>query len=272
MTDSKIDSERGKAYQAISLFLIILSVFFLIKIVHSFNRDSYMKDGQRHTITLTGHGEVQAVPDIATFYFTITKEAKTVKEAQGMVADVEKAAIDALKELGVEEKDIQATSTSFYPRYEYQSTSGARLSCNQWGCPPDAGKRVTVGYEASESITVKVRNLEDVGAIQQALGNIAVTNLNGPDFSIDDEEGLKAEARRKAIENAKEKAKVLAGDLGVRLAKIASFQENTGGFYPMYEKASLMTAEDSAGNATPAVLPAGENTISSDVIIVYEIR
>ncbi len=265
-----IPNENKKSlYRAVLVLLIVLCVYFVVKTMwewRSYNSIS------ASTISLSGYGEVQAVPDIANVYFTITKEASTVKDAQDMVAEVEKSAIDMLKENGVAEKDFQATNASFYPKYEYRSESGVRLACNQWGCPPSAGKQVIIGYEASESITVKVRNTDDVGKIMQGLGTLGVTGLNGPNFAIDDEDALKMEARRLAIKDAKEKAKTLAKDLGVHLGRIASFQED-GGYYPvMYKTEVANMALDSVSSGAPATLPTGENTISSTVTIMYEIK
>ncbi len=261
---------RKNLYGALGLLALILCAFFILKFLTELRAQ---KEISSSTITIGGYGEVQAVPDIANVYFTITKEGKTVKEAQDAVAEVEKGAIDSLKTNDVEEKDVQASNASFYPKYEYQSPSGARLSCNQWGCPPSAGKQVIIGYEASESINVKVRNTDSVGKIMQDLGTMGVTNLNGPDFSIDDEEALKVEARREAIENAKEKARTLARDLGVRLGKISSFSEDGGAYPYMFAKTESMNAEgDMMAQSAPAALPRGENTIASQVTITYEIR
>ena len=66
-----------------------------------------------NTVTLSGHGEVNAVPDIANVYFTIRKEGKTVKEAQNAVALIEKSSLDFLKSNDVAEKDIKTTNSSF---------------------------------------------------------------------------------------------------------------------------------------------------------------
>ena len=75
-----------------------------------------------------------------------------------------------------------------------------------------------------------------------------------------------------AIEDAKEKAKVLSRDLGVRLGRVASFSES-GNYYPYYATANLYKAEDATQSSAPLPeLPKGENTISSDVTITYEIR
>ena len=267
----EVSNENKKSlYRAVLILLIILSVYFAVKVMGEWRSYNAISTS---TISLSGYGEVSAVPDIANIYFSITKEAKTVKEAQDMVAEIEKSALDVLKQNSVDEKDFQANNASFYPKYEYQSVGGVRLPCNQWGCPPSAGKQVITGYEATESITVKIRKTEDVGAIMQGLGTIGITDLSGPNFAIDDEEGLKMEARREAIKDAREKAKVLAKDLGVRLGKIANFEEG-GGYYPiMYKSGVANLALDGAQEASaPASLPTGENTISSTVNIVYEIK
>lgn len=239
-------------------FLVAVGVGLLTESIR--NENNELKD----TISFTGHGEVTAVPDLASVYFTISKDAKTVKEAQTLVALVEKKALDLLKENKVEEKDIKTSDASFYPKYEYQKTF-----CTQYSCPPS--RSVIVGYTSSESITVKVRNTDDAGKIIEGLGVIGVSNLNGPNFSIDNEDGLKAEARKKAIDDAKAKAKILAKDLGIRLGKITSFNES--GDYPMMYATKSMAMEDSVGGVAPvAQLPKGENTISSDVTITYEIK
>ena len=232
-----------------------------------------MGNSETNTITLSGHGEVTAVPDIANVYFTIRKTAKTGKEAQTSVAVIEKKALDFLETKGVDEKDIKTENASVYPKYDYvrklcpQTEIGGVVS-PAYDC---GGKQVLSGYEASESITVKIRNTDDAGTIMQGLGTTGVSNLSGPNFSIDDEDALKAEARKKAIDNAKEKAKVLAEDLGVSLGRIADFSEE-GNYYPiMYGKTAMMDSAVSSVLA-PAELPKGENTISSDITITYEIK
>lgn len=261
-----LTKEKSNLIKAGGLFLIIVSVYFVIRIASEFK--NYGANKETSMITLSGHGEVQAVPDIASVYFTISKDAKTVKEAQDMVAKIEKSVLDVLKKNGVAEKDIKTDNASFYPKYEYKYDTKL-VPCNEYGCPPQNGKNIIVGYTASESITVKVRNTDDAGKIMQGLGETGVSNLNGPNFMIDDEDALKAEARKKAIDDAKEKAKVLAKDLGVRLVRVTNFSENGGYAYPvMYGKDMMNASAESA----PASLPKGENTISSDVSITYEIR
>lgn len=266
----EIPSEYKKnIYRVLLSFLIILSLYFAVKFLSEFKSYSMIGNNELSTITLSGHGEIQAVPDIASVYFTINKEAKTVKEAQAFVAEIEKKALDFLKENNILQKDIKTSSASFYPKYEYKYDTKI-MPCNEFGCSPRPGKSVITGYTASESITVKVRNTDDVGKIIQGLGTLGVSDLNGPNFAIDNEEGLKAEARKLAIDDAKEKAKILAKDLGVDLGPIVSFNES--GNYPMPMYAKTMMEDSVSSVSTPAEIPKGENTISSDVTIVYEIR
>lgn len=260
--------QKVKLYRGLKIALIAFLVAF---IVQSFSEDrSYGRDDtkQVNTISFSGHGEVSAVPDIANVDFTIEKDAKTVKEAQDGVAQIEKKSLDFIRANNVADKDIKTTNSSFYPKYEYQVEKQI-APCTQYGCPPTPGKNVIVGYTASESITVKIRNTDDAGKIIQGLGSVGVSNLNGPNFAVDKEDDLKIGARKLAIDDAKIKAQSLAKDLGVRLGKITSFSET--GNYPvpmMYAKDSMMGASAVA----PAELPKGENKITSDVTITYEIR
>lgn len=249
----------------------VVLVFGMI-LVSSFNSRHDMmgyKDGQENVITVTGHGEINAVPDIANISFSISKDANTVKEAQSLVAEIENKVLSSLKENKIEDKDIKTTNASFYPKYEYRYDTKI-VPCTQFNCPPQNGNNVIVGYTASETITIKVRDTDTAGKIIQDLGALGVTDLNGPNFAIDDEDGLKEQARKEAIKEAKDKARVLSRDLGIRLGKITSFNENGGG-YPSpiyYAKATLESADAGA----PAELPKGENTISSDVTITYSIK
>ena len=250
--------QKEKIYRGLRIALIA----FLVAVAVNFLVDSRYEKPE-NTITFSGHGEVTAVPDIANVYFTISQNAKTVKEAQTLVAGIEKKSLDFLKTNNVLDKDIKTANASFYPKYDY-----GQIYCIKYPCPQR--NPVIVGYTASESITVKVRNTDEVGKIMQGLGTLGVSDLNGPNFSIDNEEELKTQTRKKAIDNAKEKAEVLAKDLGIRLGKITAFSESGNYPVPMYAKGMMM---DSVSGVSPqAEIPKGENTISSDVSITYEIR
>jgi uncharacterized protein YggE len=255
--------KTNNKYLIIGGIIVIVAVFGMGMTFMGQNSYVLRNENNQNVITVTGHGEVQAVPDIANISFSIRKEAKTVKEAQAQVAEIEKKVLESLKANNILEKDIKTVSASFNPKYEYKYG----IACNQYNCP---GRNVVVGYEAYENINLKIRSTDDTGKIMQELGAIGVTDLYGPNFTVDNEDDLKVVARKKAIDDAKAKAKVLAKDLGIRLGKMTSYNE--GGNYPTPMYAKTMMADSAVGASAPAELPKGENTISSDVTITYEIR
>lgn len=251
-------------------WLWIAFLAFLIAVGVSILTETLRVESNRpeNTISFSGHGEVYGNPDIATVNFTIRKEAKNVKDAQAGVSLVEKNVLAFLKESKVEDKDIKTVNVSFNPKYEYQYE---KTVCAQYPCPPVPGKSVIVGYEAYETVNVKVRNTDDAGKIVEGLGKLGVSELNGPNFAIDKEDALKDEARKQAIDNAKEKAETLAEELGIHLGKITSFNENGNYPMPMYDRAMMGAVSYKAESSAPA-LPKGENLITSDVTITYEIK
>jgi len=261
------DNTKKSALRYVPILTIILSLFL---IVHTVNALRDYNDGEipNNIISVSGDGEVFAAPDIATFSFSVTEEGRDVKDAQTKVTVKIDAAIKAIKNLGVEDKDIKTTDYNAYPKYEYSNSV-----CTQFSCPPS--KQTLVGYEVTQTISIKVRKVDDAGKMLEAAAGAGVTNVSGLSFTIDDEDALMREARQMAIDEAKEKAKQLAKDLGVKLVRIVNFSEN-GGPYPMFYKAELQANGRGGADAAVAMpapsLPTGENKITSNVTITYEIR
>ena len=224
------------------------------------------------TINVDGTGYVIAVPDVATFTFSVSETAKTVVDAQAKATAKTIVALKAVRYQGVADKDISTQSYNINPHYDYQT---AVCPANSSGvvtyCP--GGKSVLTGYDVSQSIQVKVRDLTKAGAILTSVGSLGVQNVNSLSFSVDDPVKVQSDARNKAIADAKSKADVLAKQLGVRLARVISFSENNGGGYPrpMYATMSASIAKDSSGSVSPEI-PTGEQKVTSNVSITYEIQ
>ncbi len=258
--------QHGKLVRIASLTLLVLAVFLASRTVNEFKR--YHTIGSdapaQNTISVSGEGEAFAVPDVATFTFSVTEEALVVAEAQQLASRKVDSALEFLRGEGVEERDIKTVGYNIYPRYEFE-----RTVCISYPCPE--GKRQLAGYEVSQTIEVKVRKLADAGTILGGLGEIGVQNVSGLAFSIDDEDAVKREAREEAIEEAKTKAKQLAKDLEVRLVRIVSFNESGG---PIYFRTYAAEAFGKGGEdaAIAPDVPAGENRIVSNVTITYAIR
>lgn len=234
----------------------------------------------RNTITVTGEGEVTAIPDVGEFSFAVVKEAKNVEEAQEALSGTMNGIIDALKNAGISEKDIKTINYNIVPKYEYRRRDILPITTGSDGVsgaapaemyyPPGPGEQVLVGYEVSHWILVKVRDVHDTGALLQTVGSMGGTNVSGINFTVDSEEAYLNDARKKAIDDAKEKASVLANDLGVRLVRVVSFSEYGGG--PIYYRATLDAKAEGYGGGAPPEVPVGENTITSNVTIVYAIE
>lgn len=262
--------EKNKLAKIAVVLGTILSVFVFVKLINEIKtfRTIGRGDTPINTIVVTGEGEVYASPDIASLSFSVRDTKKTVAEAQTEVEKKIAASLAFLKENGVDEKDIQTTGTTFYPQYQYFDNY-----CRVDYCPP-AKSPVITGYEMSETVSVKVRAIDNVGKLIGGLGTIGVTDLSGPNFAIDDEDALKSEAREQAIAKAKAKAEALADDLGIRLGGIVSFSET--GNSPIYY--GYAKAENGMGYGGAAPMnqdlstSTGENKVVSNVTITYEIR
>lgn len=248
-----------------TILMSILSLYFVAKLVNEIKAGAYIgAQDQANTIQVTGEGEVFAVPDIATITFSARGEGVDVKTAQTKEADLVNKALAYVKSVGIAEKDTKVTSYNLQPKYQ----SIIAPVCRTYPCPTPEQK--IIGYEVYQSIEVKVRDTTKAGDIVAGLGGVGITDIYGPNFSIDDEDTLKADAREKAIADAREKAKILAKQLGVHVVRITGFQESSGGYPMMYAKADMAV---SSGAAAPSPeMPKGENKISSSVTITYEIR
>lgn len=250
------------ALGALALFLVVLTVYQL---------KSYRFIGSgvtaTNTISVSGDGEAFAVPDTASFSVTVQEEAKDVKTAQDAATKKSNDIVAYLKEAGIDDKDIQTTDYNIYPQYDY-----INAVCSGGYCPP--GKQELRGYQVSQTLTVKVRDTEQAGELLSGVGSKGASQVSGLNFELDIEaqHAKEAEARGKAIADARAKAEELARQLGVEIVRIVGFSE--GGGYGYYAKAEMaMDTRSSAGMAAPApAIPTGQNKITSNVQVTYEIR
>lgn len=256
---------KTKSRKVLLLLVIFLAVYFGIvnaaKIYSSYTNP--------HTIVITGTGEVSAVPDVSVISFTV-RSSDTAGDTQKLQSDIASMTGDLfskLKAVGIDEKDIKTTNYSVNPKYGSQDCS-SKVQTMIYP-PRPCNTSVVVGYEATESVDIKVRDTKNVAKVLSTLAEAKVTEVSGPNFQIDDPQKLKDQARDKAIVNAKEKAKILAKSLGVKVHTIISFSEDNGGSYPMMYKATAMDT-GMVGQSAPNIA-AGEQKITSNVYITFEI-
>lgn len=259
---------KNKYFTWLSVAVVAMLFLFLgAATIHQLKMTDSSSIDSRNTITVSGTGEAVAVPDIATFSFSVTKEAKTSAEAQKTATDISNKILDAVKKAGVAEKDIKTTNYSLYPKYDYPQVICPAIS--SVGCP--SGREVLRGYEITQSFEVKIRDIEKAGQIVVDATGAGATNINGPTFGIDKEDEVIAKARNEAINFAKNKAKLIADGLGVRLVRVVAFSENENSYaMPMLNKTTFGVGGADAVSAPQ--LPAGENKYSRTVQVTYEIR
>src|SRR3989338_9684199 len=250
----------------LGLFLIF---FIAVKIAKDIKAYDYIgRDvSSPNTISVSGKGEIVAKADIATFTFNVLEESPDVSDAQSRAAKKINDIIQFLKNNGIEEKDIKTINYNIYPRYDY-----IKLPEKSQIIPPVRDNRVLIGYEVNQGIEVKVRKIDSAGTVLSGVGNLGASNVSGLNFSIDEEDKLRKEARDLAIEDARENGKILARSLGVKVVRIINFSES--GYFPIYrEKFGAADMYMSVGGASSVPeIPTGENKITSQVNIVYEIR
>jgi len=217
------------------------------------------------TISVTGEGEILAVPDIGSFSFAVTADgadAATAQEASGTKIN---AILAYLKEQGIEDKDVKVQNYNLYPKWRYEE----RLCPLGSYCPP--GERVADGFEVSQSIAVKVRDTKSAGAIIAGVGERGATDVSNLSFTIDDIDALRDEARNLAIADAKENAKVLAKQLNVRVVRLVGYYESGGSPEP-YMDLRTMAMDKKESGFGGAEMPVGEQGTTVMVNVTYEIK
>jgi len=262
-TDNKLAMSSG--ILGIIVLCIFGSLFLITKTIDQASKIGKNDNPYNNSISMNGEGEVVAIADVAIFNFAVSESALKVEDAQKTAAEKINKALEYLKTQGIQEKDIKTTSYNVNPKYEWKQGI-----CNQNFC--DGGKNVLTGYEVSQNIDVKVRDTSKAGEILAGIGSIGISNVSGLQFTVDDDEALKNEARAKAIKNAKDKAEAVAKSLGIKIVKVSSFYEEIDQPMPYdgYGRGGDMM-EAKVASVAPEI-PTGENKIISTVSVTFEIK
>ncbi len=234
---------------ASTAFVAVLIVFFAVKIKNEISGD--YRTIPAPSISITGEGKVVVKPDIATVSIGVVKSEKDVAKAQTEAAATLNKIIEFLKTKGVADSDIKTTNYGIGPRYDYKGTS----------------PRI-IGYEVRENLEIKIRDLEKSGEIL-SVGSLGANDVGSLRFTVDDLNKVKEAARNLAIKDAREKAKNLSENLGVRFGKVIAFYESNGGIQPMY-----LEDKSSGIGAGPVSVPVpiGQNEIKVQVTLTYEVK
>lgn len=204
------------------------------------------------TITVTGVGQVALAPDMATLTVGARHEAGTAAEALARTSAGVRGIFAVLEAAGVAPRDMQTTGLSVSPRW-------AR-SNSDMNAPP----RIT-GYVAANSVMVRLRDLDALGGVLDAVITDGANTLGGVSFGLQDPDEAEDDARRLAVEDAMNRATVLASAAGVALGPVLTMSE--GGASLPQPRMMMEAMSDTAG----VPVAAGELTVSARVNIVFQI-
>ncbi len=205
------------------------------------------------TITVSATGKATTVPDLATVDMTVAIDATTATQSQSDASAAMNTLLAAIKALGIGDADLTTSYFLTSEVYDY-----------------DVSPAVVKGYQSTQTLTVKIRDTNLTSSILDAGPKNGATTVAAVLFSIDDNTAALREARIKAIAKAKIEARDIAAAMHVKLGRIISYSESTGGSYPMY----YGRAEGDLLKATDTVAPpieVGTQETDLTVYITYSI-
>ncbi len=232
--------------------IIILVVLSLIKFFNLSYPVTITNQSVATELSVIGEGKVEVVPNAADLSAGLTANGTTAKEVQDKINEANNKIVSAMLAFNIDKKDIKTSNYSINPSYNYEP--GGTNSIN--------------GYTGNATITIKVKKTDQLPSMLQSATD-AGANQVYTNYSVDNPEKYREEARNKAIENAREQAQKLASQLGIKLGKVTNIVESGGGGPVMYEKALAMPL-DAGGGRTSASLEPGSQTITSTVTLFFE--
>jgi uncharacterized protein YggE len=205
-------------------------------------------------LDLTATGEVTRVPDIAIITAGVVSRSTTATGALQDSADRMSRVLAALKRAGIEDRDVQTSSVNLNPEYRYPENQAPQLT----------------GYTASNSVTIRFRDIRNSGKILDALVSQGANQINGPNLTIDRPDAALDEARANAIANGRARAELYARSLGLHIARVVSVSEN-GGYAvpPAPPPPPMMMAR---GERDSTTIQPGEQKLQVSLTMTFELQ
>ncbi len=221
----------------------------------SYGQSITLANDEMRTVRVVGEAERFVAPDTASLSFTITRRAATIGAATDSVNTRMAELLSYMESFGIEEKDIQTKNYNLNPEYRYEG---------------ETRNRIFDGYRINQSIAVVVRDLDNLEKVISGIGTQGVDGFSGPRFYVENDEEIREELRKEAIAHAKEKAKILGKDLGVRLDTIVGFSES--GVPVQFDYAKTRMSGLAVEESVDANIPVGEDRLRASVTISFEIE
>ena len=205
-------------------------------------------------VELTVNEIVQTTPDVAQVGAGVTTRAATAQEAVRLNAQQMERLIDRLMTLGVKRKDIQTANFNLNAQYQYRN---------------DGEQPTFIGYDVSNQLNVKLRDLKRAGEVLDALVAAGANNIYGPNFMLEDDAEAKDAARKAAFARGKAMAEQYAAMSGYTSVRLLEVSESFQSYGPMMRNENAIVVTASSKDASTAIEP-GEVGTGVSITVKYE--
>ena len=212
-------------------------------------------DGSARSIVVIGQGEAAGPPDRATINAGVQTLAPTVVESSEETQVIIERIMQALREEGIGDTDIQTADYSIWPEQQVD--------------PRGTGEITITGYRVNNTVRVTVKDIERLGKVLAAVTNAGANAIHGIGFSVEDTAALEERARAAAMADARTRAEALAELAGVKLGNVLRISMSPGGSYPIPMMGGRLEMAQSA--SVPGI-SSGQLSIAVQVQVTYEIR
>lgn len=234
----------------VTLFVLMLALGGPAMSVHAQSPAAPALSADGTLLTVSARAEARRAPDVATLSVGVVTRADDSAAAMRQNAEQMNKVMSAIRGLRIADKDVQTSGVHLSPQYRYTQGQAPTIT----------------GYQASNTVSLKVRDLARLGEVMDGLAGQGANQIHGPGFQIDDPEPVYDEARVAAVGKAQAQAQTYAKALGMQVRRIVSISEGGGYVQPV---PMMAMARMDAAESTP-VAP-GENTLSVELQVVFEL-
>ncbi len=235
--------------------ILIVGLFMLAGVLPARAQDA-MHHAMRRTVTVTGEGVAHAAPDQAVVQFGVVTVADTPEAAREQNAEAASSAMNAVRELGIPEENIQLQTLRLQPQYDY-----------------DDGRRELIGYEAVREVVVTVDDLEQVPVLVAQIVEEGANRIESVRYTLDDRDAVRDEALREAVLNARAKAALLAETLDAGLGQVLRIsEEGYDAPRPVLRMEAMAVAQTSDAAPAPDAFAPGQIEVRAAVQVVFELE
>jgi uncharacterized protein len=236
----------------ITLLIIALSIMVLAP------RQAVSQEADRRTVSVSGEGIFRVEPDMAIVRFGVVTHSDDPEEARRTNAAAAREAMNAVRELGIDERRIRMESLRLQPRREYVQET------RRW---------VERGFEAVRDVVVHVDDIERLPDVVTRVVQRGANRLNQVSYELSNRDEARNAALRIAVENARSKAELMASVLGERLGPVRTITEQQFDFpRPMYRAAMDMAAVSAEAAPEPEAFASGEIEVRATVQLVFDLQ